>query len=505
LNGTRLLRFRQAAKIETKLTFARCHDTSKTGVFIIMLIKRYALILLVVSTMIAQMACRGGSQDGLGSKQGDTHFKPGFNLFSPEQDVQLGRQSAQEVARQMPLLRDDQTVNFIKRLGAKLAAKAPGYKFPYQFEVTAVKDVNAFALPGGFMFVNAGAIAAAKNEGELAGVMAHEIAHVALRHGTNQATKAYIAKAGLDVLTGIVGGNDTDLGQVIGTIGGVGANALFLKFGRTAETQADLEGARIMAEAGYDPRDLANFFKTLQTQSGQRVPEIVSDHPDPGNRVQTINKNLPSLPVSQNPVHDTDEFEQVKARLTGNRASFSASDPKRVGPDNPNKMGNRPEPPSANFKGYQTRDGSFSIEFPENWDGFLTDEMNLILAPKGGYAQTGKDNVMVTHGVFVGAMPVGQRDLQAANEAFVQQQVEANPDFRIARQPQRINFGDRQGYATIVAGQSPVTGVIEVDVIYTTATSDGRLFYFVTIVPEDEAEAYKPTFEHIINSIRLAR
>jgi predicted Zn-dependent protease len=470
-----------------------------------MLRKRYALILLVISMMLAQMACRGGSPDRMGNQQGDTHFKPGFNLFSPEQDVQLGKQSAAEVVRQMPLLRDEQIVGYIKRLGAKLAGKAPGYKFPYQFEVTATKDVNAFALPGGFMFVNAGAIASAKNEGELAGVMAHEISHVALRHGTNQATKAYIAKAGLDVLSGIAGGNDTDLGQVIGAVGGAGANALFLKFGRTAETQADLEGARIMAEAGYDPRDLANFFKTLQAQGGQRVPEIVSDHPDPGNRVQAINDLLPSLPMSQNPVHDTDEFEQVKARLTGNRAAFNSTDPKRVGPTNPGKMGNRPESPSANFKAYQTRDGSFALEFPENWDGFLTDEMNLILAPKGAYAQTDKENVMVTHGVFVGALPVEQRDLESATAAFVEQQIAANPDFRIARQPQRINFGDRQGYATIVAGQSPVTGVLEVDVIYTTATSDGRLFYFITIVPEDEAEAYRPAFEHVISSIRLAR
>lgn len=469
-----------------------------------MLVKRYALILLVVIMMIAQLACGGGSSGRIGNKKGQTHFKPGFNLFSPEQDIQLGRQSAQEVARQVPLLRDEQIVSYVKKLGAKLAAQAPGYKFPYQFEVTATKEVNAFALPGGFMFVNAGTIAVAKNEGELAGVMAHEISHVALRHGTNQATKAYIAKAGLSVLTGVVGGSDSDLGQVMATIGGAGANALFLKFGRTAETQADLEGARIMAEAGYDPRDMAAFFKTLQGQGGQRVPEIISDHPDPGNRIQAINESLPSLPVSPNPVHTTEEFEQVKARLTGNRAALTSTEPKRLGPGDPNNMGKRPEPPSSSYKPYQTGDGSFAIEFPDNWDGVTTDEMNLILAPKGAYAQTDEKNMIVTHGVFVGAMSVEQRDLESATAAFVQQQVEANADFRIVRQSQRINFGDRQGYATIVAGPSPVTGVMEVDVIYTTTTSDGRLFYFITIVPEDETEKYKPAFEHIINSIKLA-
>jgi hypothetical protein len=469
-----------------------------------MLVHRYALILLVVALMAAQVACRGGSSGRMGSKKGDTHFKPGFNLFSPEQDIQLGRQSAQEVARQMPLLRDEQIVSYVKKLGAKLAAAAPGYKFPYQFEVTATKEVNAFALPGGFMFVNAGTIAAARNEGELAGVMAHEISHVALRHGTNQATKAYIAKAGLSVVTGVLGGSDSDLGQVIATIGGAGANALFLKFGRTAETQADLEGAHIMAEAGYDPRDMAAFFKTLQAQGGQRAPEILSDHPDPGNRIEAINEALPSLPVSPNPVRTTQEFEQIKARLTGNRAALGSTEPRRLEPGSPNKMGTRPEPPSSSYQAHQTSDGSFSIEFPDNWDGLTTDEMNLILAPKGAYGQEDK-TIMVTHGVFVGAIPVQQGDLESATTAFVRQQVEANPDFRIVRGPQRINFSNRQGYATLVAGPSPVTGVMEVDVIYTTTTSDGRLFYFITIVPEDEMESYKPAFEHIIGSIKLAQ
>jgi predicted Zn-dependent protease len=468
-----------------------------------MLVKRYALILLVVSMMIVQMAC-GGSSGRMGSRKSDTHFKPGFNLFSPEQDIELGKQSAQEVIRQMPLLRDEQIVSYIKKLGAKLAEKAPGYKFPYQFQVTAIKEINAFALPGGFMFVNAGAIAAAKNEGELAGVMAHEISHVALRHGTNQATKAYIAQTGLSVLTGAVGGSDSDLGQVIATIGGVGANALFLKFGRTAETQADLEGARIMAEAGYDPRDMAAFFKTLQSQGGQRVPEILSDHPDPGNRIQEINRAVSYLPVSPNPIRTTQEFEQVKARLTGNRAALSSSEPQRLGSGEPNKTGKRPEPPSSAYKNYQTKDESFALEIPDNWDSLTSDEQNLILAPKGAYAQV-DEQIVVTHGIFVGAMPVEQPDLESATAAFVQQQVEANPDFRIVRPAQRINFGDRQGYATIVAGQSPITGVMEIDVIYTTATSDGRLFYFVTIVPEDEIDTYKSTFEHVINSIKLAR
>lgn len=471
-----------------------------------MLKQRSAAILLAFSLSISQLACGRLSYSPLGGGRPAPHFKPGFNLFKPEQDIELGRQSAQQVSRQMPLLNDSNVNGYVQQLGGKLAARAPGYKFPYEFHVVGTKDINAFALPGGFIFVNAGTVASAKNEGELAGVIAHEISHVALRHGTNQATKAYIAKAGLGVLSGIAGGSSTDLGQVIGAIGGAGANALFLKFGRTAESQADLEGARIMAEAGYDPRDMANFFKTLQEKGGQRVPEFLSDHPDPGNRYQSVISAIPSLPVSASPTHDTDEFEQVKARLTSSAALKSSAEPSRVGPRDPNdnKPDARPDPPSSSYKEFRSRDGSFALQYPDNWDGLSSDEVNMIFAPSGAYG-TIDDSVVVTHGIFIGALPPQGSDLESATAAFVQEQIKSNPDFKIQQQPQKYDFGGREGVATIVAGPSPVTGVIEIDVIYTTATSDGRLFYFITIAPEDEYQSYKPAFEHIINSIRLAK
>jgi Zn-dependent protease with chaperone function len=471
----------------------------------IMLKQRCAAILLALSFSISQLACGGLSSSRVGAGRPAPHFKPGFNLFKPEQDIELGRQSAEQVARQMPLLNDPNIDGYVRQLGAKLAAKAPGYKFPYQFRVVRTKDINAFALPGGFVFINAGAIAAAKNEGEVAGVMAHEISHIALRHGTNQATKAYIAKAGIGALSGIVGGSSTDLGQIIGAIGGAGANALFLKFGRTAESQADLEGARIMAEAGYDPRDMANFFKTLAEKGGQRVPEFLSDHPDPGNRYQTIISVIPSLPVSANATRDTNEFEEVKARLTGGTALRAAAEPPRIGPRDPGdiKPSTRPEAPSSSFQEFRSGDRSFALQYPDNWDALTADDVNMIFAPKGAYGKI-DDSVVVTHGIFIGAVAPQGGDLQSANDAFVQEQINSNPDFRVQQPPQRFNFAGREAVATIVAGPSPVTGVIEIDVIYTAMTSDGRLFYFITIAPEDEYQIYKPVFEQIISRIRLA-
>ncbi len=475
--------------------------------------------ILLVAALLAQISCSGLFSGGDNNAGGDNargdggrpapHFKTGFNLFSPDQDIELGKRSAQEIAGQVQLVRDEAVVNYVRQLGVKLSSKAPGYNFPYQFAVVGTREINAFALPGGFVFVNAGTIAAARNEGELAGVIAHEISHVALRHGTNQASKAYVAQRGLDVLGSLAGG-DTDLGQAINSIGGTGANMLFLKFGRTAESQADLEGARIMAAAGYDPRDMAKFFETLEKQGGQRAPELLSDHPDPGNRVASINQLLPSLQLNAKPVHDTNEFEAAKARLTGGAAPGalkSAAEPERKGPRDPNNQqpATRPAPPSASLKDFQARDNSYAMRYPANWDalGARGDDTNLIFAPRGAYGQRG-DAVFVTHGMFIGVAQPSARDLASANAAFVQQQIENNQDFRVQRQPERINSGGRDWYRTIVAGPSAVSGVIEIDVIYTAPTADGRLFYLITMAPEDEFQTYQGAFEGVIQSLRLA-
>lgn len=500
----------------------------KLSVILLMLKRRSTTLVLLVASLIMQMGCGGNVPTPFSPAGGVStgarpapHFEPGFNLFSPEQDIELGRTSAQQISRQMPLLRDDRTVNYVRQLGAKLAAKAPGHRFPYQFNVVATRDINAFALPGGFIFVNAGAIAAAKNEGELAGVMAHEITHVALRHGTNQATKAYIARAGMGILGAIAGGTGSpDIQQVVNTIGGAGANVIFLKFGRTAEKQADLAGARILAESGYDPRDMANFFKTLEAKGGgQRVPEFLSDHPDPGNRIAAINNVLGSLRISERPVRNTEDFQQVKARLTSGRANSgggggalaaSTSEAReRTGPRDPNKIepgGGRPAAPDRSLKGFQSPTGLFTVQYPQNWDALqAADEAGVILAPKGGHGQI-NGGIAVTHGILAGAiaLPKGA-NLEAATRGFVQQQTESNPDFQVVRQPQATNISGRPGLATVVAGPSTVTSTVEVDVIYTTVSADGRFFYLITVVPEDELRVYEAAFRGIIASLRLTR
>lgn len=476
-----------------------------------MLRKQLMLAFLVFSLLVGQ-ACSGGGQliAPPGSKS-QPKFKPGINFFSPEQDIEMGRQSAEQIMRETPMLNDQQISSYVSQLGAKLAAKAAGEKFPYQFRTVATREINAFALPGGYLFVNAGAIAAARNEGELAGVMAHEIAHAALRHGTSQASKQRIAQMGLGILGTLASsGEGGDLGGAVSAIGGLGANLMFLRNGRTAEKQADLEGARILAEAGYDPRDMANFFKTLQAEGGQRTPEMLSDHPDPGNRIEYILSEIKNLPVSANPVHTSPEFEQVKARLTGQTPQMSAtSQLRRIGKDPANlELGARPPRPAGQFKGVQSEDGSFALQVPANWDTLRANQSNFIFAPKGAYGKMpgqSDDSMMVTHGIFVGVMEVRQGDLASATTAFIQRQLETNADFQPLGQMKETSLAGQQALAAAVAGPSAINGVAEVDVTYTTVTADGRMFYIITIAPEDEAEAYKAAFQQILRSLRLAR
>ena len=217
------------------------------------------------------------------------NLRPGFNIFSPQQDYEIGRRSALVANRRLPTYTDERVI----RIGRRLAPAAPGTRFPYEFRVVNDPSINAFALPGGFIYVNRGALTAARTEDEVAAVLAHEIAHVALRHGTNQASKAYIAQAGLNFITGLLGGeSQSRIAQVMGLIGGFGLNTLFLRYNRSAESEADLLGIRMMRSAGYNPYGMIHFLQTIQRHSGGRSVEFLSSHPNPENRIAQLEREL---------------------------------------------------------------------------------------------------------------------------------------------------------------------------------------------------------------------
>src|SRR6266545_1163719 len=224
-------------------------------------------------------------------------FKPGFNMFSKQQDVQLGREASQQVLQQYQVVQNQFLQNYLKRIGERLAStpEAQQSGFPFTFTLLNDKSVNAFALPGGPMFVFTGLLNAVDNEGQLAGVMAHEMSHVILRHGTNQASKANLIQLPA-MLAGAVIGNGSMLGQLAQLGIGLGANSVLLKFSRGAESEADLLGSHMMAEGGYNPIEMARFFEKLGAEGGARGPQFFSDHPNPGNREKAIENEIRSLP-----------------------------------------------------------------------------------------------------------------------------------------------------------------------------------------------------------------
>ena len=241
--------------------------------------------------------------------QGPTRFHPGFNLFSKEQDEQLGQESAAQVRKQMTVIKDPFLTEYVNKVGKRLAASQEAQEsgFPFTFEVVADPTINAFALPGGPMFINTGLLKAVDNEAELAGVMGHEMSHVILRHGTNQASKAKLIELPAVLGSQVAGGSV--LGQLASAGLGLGANSVILKFSRNAESQADLMGSHIMAEAGYDPNQLAHFFEKLN--SSKQPPQFFSDHPNPDNRERAIEQEVQRLPA-QSYGYQTGDFNRMK-------------------------------------------------------------------------------------------------------------------------------------------------------------------------------------------------
>ncbi|HZT71040.1 MAG TPA: M48 family metallopeptidase [Terriglobia bacterium] len=247
------------------------------------------------------------------------NFRPGFNLYTPAQDVELGRKASQDVDKQLPLIHDSQVVGYVSDLGKRLATFAPnqsgGTKYDWTFNVVNSSDINAFALPGGFIYINRGAIEAAQDEAQIAGVIAHEEGHVVMRHGTHQASQIVLAQAPLSILGGLLG-QSSSIGSQLAQLGiSFGVNSILLKNSRSAESQADEVGTYVLYQAGYDPYAMAQFFEIIQQKYPQRTIQFFSDHPNPGNRIKNVDAEIPKLGPKKNWKTDSPEFEAVKQKL----------------------------------------------------------------------------------------------------------------------------------------------------------------------------------------------
>ncbi|MDA2914001.1 M48 family metallopeptidase [Acidobacteriia bacterium AH_259_A11_L15] len=420
-----------------------------------------------------------------------TRLKPGFNLFSAQQDIELGQAAARDAERQLPLLNVPEVDAYLNRLGRRLAQFAPGHNYPYQFKGVNQDEINAFALPGGFLYLNRGTIDAANTEAELAGVMAHEIAHVSLRHGTNQLSKAYIAQFPLAILGGALGGGGGVVEQLVGLGIQVGFTSVFLKFSRTAETQADVLGTQILWDAGYDPQGLIGFFDTLQKRHPQRSIEFFSSHPNPENRQERIGEEIERLGPLQNPRRDSEDFHAIQEIVRQ-----LPPPPKRGqrGSQTP-QVGRPAEAPSRRFHNYRHRD--FVIGFPDNWEVHEAGT-RVLFAPPGGAGEQA-----IAYGVLVDVLDLDdpRASLEEATEHLVRQILQADPNLReVGHQRGRID--GRRALITQLRGPSPIQGDQETDYLFTVRLREG-LFFALFIVPESDSGQYQAAFQQMLNSIRF--
>lgn len=483
-----------------------------------------------------------------------TKIKPGFNLFSVDQDQEIGRQSATEAERQLPLFDDRSTTDYINALGRRLAAVAPGAKYDYQFKIVNASDINAFALPGGYMYLNRGLIEAARTEGELAGVMAHEMGHVALRHGTNQASKAYLGQQGLGLLGGFVDKPST--AKTVAAVGGFGMNALFLKFSRTDEKQADIVGAQILARAGYDPMEMVTFFEGLEATEDHdpgKVERFFSSHPplsDRAARVQAETKKLTvkvTSPVGgfaavRNELRGmppAPTMEEIAQGYSGTSTTPATSGAWGAGRTDGSVSELSIARPAPELRQFEQRNKFFKIQHPDNWRTFEpTGGFGVTIAPDGGYVQAPDGSRDLIYGVIVnhydpfdagagqgmfqapgtaslrsrsgdsfvdtGGLIESRSSLAQATDDLTRQLLRINPALRLVQDSSRSGNSEGEPVMSVVlAGRSPMTQQDEKVTLVTRELPDDHIVYAVFVVPARDYDAVRPTFNRMMSSLRV--
>jgi len=421
-------------------------------------------------------------------------LKPGFNLFSKEQDVALGKEAAAQIEQQMQVVKDEQIQVYVRRVASKLWSQPEADGYPYTMKVVNEPSINAFALPGGPMFVHTGLILAAENEGQLAGVLAHEISHVALRHGTNQASKANLIQ--IPAMLASMAAGSSMLGQLAQIGIGVGANSILLKYSRNAERDADLLGTRLMSKAGYNPIEMARFFEKLEAEGGSRGLQFFSSHPNPGNRVTAVEAEIRLLPRRQYNA-ETGDFNRIKDLVKRLPEPPKKAAPAESNPGSPDAIR-----PSASVKSYGG--GYFEVSHPENWEVFSSrNSSEVLIAPRAGVVEGRDGQVSIGTGFLVNVYQPksGSVNLERDTEELIRQMVSNNRDMRV-ESSRRTRWNRERVILTRLISPSPFQGQVEVDTIMTVARRQG-LVYVVTIAPRNLERDLQSAFENMIRSLRV--
>ncbi len=457
---------------------------------------------------------------------------PGDTGVSKEQQIQLGHKVMGEVYQQMPVLPDDNPLSqYVRNLGQKLAGVIPQqYSWPFEFHVIQQKDINAFALPGGPIFINVGTVLAANNEAQLAGVMAHEMAHVYMQHSIKQMK----ANQGPSILAGL----GQILGQMIGGVGGALASIggqitgglLSMKYSRKDEAQADSVGAIIAYKRDYNPQAIAQFFEKLEQEAGRGGPQFLSDHPNPGNRYAAITEETKNWPPKQW-TQNTAQFQQAKSAAQKvkvytaqqiaqgakngtwarqNRQSGATPTSATMPGEETTAAGGSLDSvsmqqvrPSSSFRQYEHQ--YFRIKYPGNWQVFGDSQGGgVTIAPTAGVAE----GAIAYGAVINGAQAQDAANLDDAVQQLISGLQHSNPGLTAVGNPQRITVNGVQGRSVDLRGTSPVRHngrpLQERDWLVALPTGQGRgIIYVVFVAPENNFGELRPTFEQMLRSLHL--
>jgi Zn-dependent protease with chaperone function len=432
------------------------------------------------------------------------NLKPGFNFFSKQQDIAAGQDAAAKAEQQFPMVKDPQVLAYINNLGHRLTQFEPlPADYPWSFKVVDSKDINAFALPGGYIFVNRGAIEAAENEAQLAGVIAHETGHVVMRHGTHQASQMILAQAPLSILGGMMGQSGNLMGQLAQMGVGFGVNSVLLHNSRSAESQADEVGVYVLYHAGYDPYAMAQFFEIIEKKYPTKTAQFFSDHPIPANRIQAVDAEIPKLGPPNNGKTDSPEFENNKKRLMGMPEGSPKGQPaEKPAAGTMGPVSRADVMPGNNFKKYEH--SAFTIYYPSNWEISGTAESDLTIAPRAGMMQNA-----VAYGAIISWVRTDAGStLDDNTHQLIDSLRHTYPGLKAIGHDEDIRVNGSPGKSIEMTGPSPIQdssgkALREYDWLVTFQRSDGSLLYLVFIAPEQDFQAMRPAFQKMLRSLQV--
>lgn len=420
----------------------------------------------------------------------------GTNLFTTQQDVEMGRALSKDAGTTFIPSDDASTRAYVRSLGNELATRAPGYKYPYQFDVFIDPEPRSLALPGGFIYVSSGLVMAAQNETELAALLAHQIGHVAARHGTQLVSAEYSRQTN---------GRRPTVSDAISRLRlDLDADSTVFRYSVDNEQQADAIATQLMYDARFDPRQIPTAFQRLENDPDDSARAFLMNHPAQANRLASIRRELQRLGPMPSWRGDSTAFRAAQDALRGETPFGLAN---RVDTDQP-----KPAAASSRMSTYQGV--GFEIRYPENW---RIDDRNrgVMIAPDNGivngslaygmlmdtFTPDTRSNLFGRQSFNVPGGILDSNNVSSATDQLIEELRRSNPNLRVVRKTsKRIDGGD--ALTVELNNDSPVGGN-EVDVLTTVLRSDGFLYYFMGVAPQAEISQYSPVFDRMTASIRF--